>query len=459
MRNRHTAARSTLVSSNRRRLTGPVLAGSLAVLCLAAGAPAQGRYRVAPLPGVEGGTLSALDLNNSNQVAGSVFLNGQSRPCLISDGAVTILDQVPGSTTTATAVSDHGHVAGWMYEWGIIWPQAFLWDGVENHWLIDPHDSYSYAQGLNNLDQVVGFYYPPGGHPNGNAFVVSGRRFHNLGGGQATDISAGGVIVGQSNRYFGATTVWSPDGRGGWSMLTLDGLLATAINEDGTMFVGAGPLISYFDTAVLWTRQGESWERTDIGGWDPTQVSAISRDVNNAGQVVGDYESFIDEDRGWIYENGAVAWLGDRLAAGHENWSIVAAGRINESGVILADAIAEGESRAVPALLIPEGLVMLAPRGEGAGASNELIAIGAEPGRRISFLWSPSAGQRALPGCPGVSIGLEAPRLIGVATADARGEARLSRFVPRAAAGRTIRLQAVDAAGCAVSNVLRTTLR
>lgn len=458
MHNRH-AAHSTPVSPDLRRLIGSALAGSLTVLCLAAGAPGQVRYRVTPLPTVEGATLTALGLNNSNQVAGTVYLNGRSRPCLISDGAVTILEKVPGSNTTATAISDRGHVAGCMYEWGVIWPQAFLWDGVDNHWLIDPHDSYSYAQGLNNLDQVVGFYYPPGGHPNGNAFVVSRGRYYNLGGGQATDISAGGIIVGQSNRYFGATTVWSPDGRGGWSMLTLDGLLATAINEDGTMFVGAGPLISYFDTAVLWTRQGESWERTDIGGWDPTQVSAISRDVNNAGQVVGDYESFIDEDRGWIYENGAVTWLGDRLAPGHENWSIVAAGRINESGVILSDAIAEGGSRAVPVLLIPEGLVMLAPRGEGAGMANELIAVGTEPGSRISFLWSPAEGRRPLPGCPGVPIGLNAPRLAGAAIAGADGEARLAVLIPRAAAGRTVHLQAVDAAGCAVSNVLRLTLR
>jgi len=433
---------------------------AVAACTATASAQSDTRYRVAPLPRPNGvGYVSALGLNNSNQVTGGAFIDGQTRPFIIADGQFTVLNQVPGVQTSAWAVNDKGHVTGWMYEWGVIWPQAFLWDGQQNHWLIDPHDSHSYAQGLNNRDQVVGFYYPPGGHPNGNAFVVTDGEYYNLGGGQATDISAGGIVVGQSNRYFGATAVWTPNGQGGWSLTPLDGMLATAINEQGTMVVGAGPLVSYLDTAVLWTRQGQSWVRTDIGDWDPNTTSTISTDVNNAGQVVGNYESFVDNDRGWLYANGQVTWLTDRLAPESGDWDVVAASRVNESGVILAEAIRQGESSAAPVLLIPDSVTILGPRGDGAGASNELIAVSAEPGHRVHFIYGFSTGQRSIPGCPGVFAGVSGPQIIGSAVADANSEARLRLFIPRAASGRTIYLQAIDATGCEVSNVLRYTFR
>jgi hypothetical protein len=346
-----------------------------------------------------------------------------------------------------------------MYEWGVIWPQAYLWDGETNHWLVDPNNSYTYAQGMNERDQVVGFYFPPGGHANGNAFVVTDGRYYDLGGGQATDISRNGIIVGQINRYFGDTAVWTPDGRGGWSVTVLDGLLATAINDAGTMFVGAGPLVSYFDTPVVWTRDGNIWSRTDIGNWDPSQESAISNDVNNRGQVVGDHQSFESGNRGWLYQGGKVAWLNDLLAVDSLGWDVQRAQRINESGVILADAIPEGGRVSQSALLIPDELTILGPRGAGAGAPNELIAVSAEPGARVYFVYGFVGGSTPVPGCSGVTIDIASPRLAGSSIADADMEARVTVFVPAAASGRTVRLQAVDPAHCEASKVLRYTFR
>lgn len=442
------------------RLQTPSVSAKIAV-CFAAWsasstlAQQSAQYRVAPLPQPNGaGVVNGIALNNSNQVTGGLYANQQVHPFICSDGLITMLDEVEGVQTSGFAINDAGHVAGWMYEWGVIWPQAFLWDGETNHWLVDPNDSYSYAQGLNERDQVVGFYFPPGGHANGNAFVVTDGAYYDLGGGQATDISESGIIVGQINRYFGDTAVWTPDGRGGWSLTVLDGLLATAINDAGTMFVGAGPLVSYLDTPVLWTRNGNSWERSDIGNWDPTLESALPNDVNNRGLIVGDHQSFEDGNHGWLFRDGAVSWLDDLLEPGSAGWHIERALRINESGVILADAIPDGGRVAQSVLLLPNDLTILAPRSGAAGATNELIAISATPGSRVYFVYSFGAGNAPLPGCPGVRIGLASPRFVGSSVANADREARLEVFVPRAAAGRTTHLQAVDPSQCTVSNVL-----
>ncbi|GEM_PF-6387534 len=432
---------------------------SLAGLATPVMAQGDAHYRVVPLPLPNGAVaMSGVGLNNSNEVSGGVNINRQVRPYHYADGQLMILDEVEGIQTTAMAINDNGHITGWMYEWGVIWPQAYLWDGSANHWLIDPDDSYTYAQGLNDRDQVVGFYYPPGGHPNGNAFVVNDGSYYDLGSGQATDISENGIIVGQTNRYNGDTAVWTPDGNSGWTLTVLDAKLGRAINRSGTMFVGAGPFVSYFDTPVLWTDHNGQWTRTDIGSWDPSIETALPNDINDLGQVVGEYQSFENEDRGWIYENGQVTWLNDLLAPAYSSWKVVRAQRINESGVILADAIEEPNRVSQPVLLIPEQLTILGPRGTGAGSTNELIAVSATPGSRIYFAIGFAQGSRALPGCPGVNIGLSAPRVVGSSRANAEQEARVSVFVPGAAAGRTIYLQAIDPAHCEVSNVLRYTL-
>ncbi|MCC6910276.1 MAG: hypothetical protein IT430_20270 [Phycisphaerales bacterium] len=439
-----------------------LLAAALALSAALAAEASAGdrRYRVVPLPLPNGATSAdGLGLNNSNEVTGGVLMNQQVRPFHYADGEVTILTEIEGIYTSGYAINDKAHITGWMYEWGVIWPQAFLWDGQTNHWLIDPHHSYTYAQGLNERDQVVGFYYPPGGHPNGDAFVVSGGQYINLGAGQATDISENGIIVGQSNRYFGATTVWEP-GQSGWTPTYLDGLLATAINDSGTMFVGAGPLVSYFDSAVLWTKENGQWVRTDIGNWDPSVSSAISNDVNDRGQVVGNYESFQEPKQGWIYESGQVTWLTDLLAPAHAQWHVLRAKGINETGVILADATDDPNGYgSQPVLLIPEELTILGPRGQGAGASNELIAVSAAPGSRIYFIVGFAMGSSGVPGCPGVNLGIAEPRLTGSAVADANQQATLRVNVPAAARGRTVYLQAIDPARCEVSNVLRYTFR
>ncbi len=98
------------------------------------------------------------------------------------------------------------------------------------------------------------------------------------------------------------------------------------------------------------------------------------------------------------------------------------------------------------------GLLRLDPPVPGlAGVSNTLMARDAEPGSRIHFIYSFSGGSTSVPNCPGVEVELHRPVIAGSAIADGNGVARLVRFVPGAASGREVHIQAVEAAACRTS--------
>ncbi len=434
---------------------------AIALGTLSAGALAgdDTQYRVVPIPFPVGAQyLTANGLNNSNEVTGCAVISENGLPYVYSNGESLVLQNVPGTHTVGMALNDSAHVTGWMYEWGVIWPQAFIWDGNENHPLENPSQSNSYGYSINEYDLVVGSYYPPNGHPNGDAFVYDNGQFINLGSGSASDINNAGTIVGHINRFHGDTAVWEPNGQGQWVRTVLEGQLATAINEDGTMFVGAGPNPLNPDSAAIWTKQNAQWVRTDIGEWDPARTRTIALDVNNAQQVVGNYQSMDSVDLGWLYENGEVNYLSDQLDANSSDWEIIRVKQINESGVILVEASHNGD-RARPVLLMPDELTALAPRPGNAGQTNEFISVSATPGNRVYFAYGLAEGSKKLPGCPGITVGIRAPVVFGSAIADNDQEARLSQFVPRNAAGQTIFIQTVEPASCTVSNVLRYQIR
>ena len=93
-----------------------------------------------------------------------------------------------------------------------------------------------------------------------------------------------------------------------------------------------------------------------------------------------------------------------------------------------------------------------APDPGTAGVSNTLTATAAAPGARVYFVYAFEAGSVAVPNCPGVEVELTRPIIAGSAIADGNGVAQVVRFVPAAASGRTIHLQAVEASGCRTSN-------
>ncbi|MCC6906609.1 MAG: right-handed parallel beta-helix repeat-containing protein [Phycisphaerales bacterium] len=101
-----------------------------------------------------------------------------------------------------------------------------------------------------------------------------------------------------------------------------------------------------------------------------------------------------------------------------------------------------------------EAFVAVHPQPGLAGRSNQFQAAGATPQARISFVYGLNVGLTAVPGCSGLNVEIANPRLVGQAVADRDGDVELTLFVPAAASGRMILLQAVDRQACAVSNLV-----
>ena len=92
-----------------------------------------------------------------------------------------------------------------------------------------------------------------------------------------------------------------------------------------------------------------------------------------------------------------------------------------------------------------------------AGEVNEFRASSLRHGDEVHFVYGSLGGSFHIPGCGGVSIELADPVYMGHASADANGEARISRYVPAQARGRTIHFQVVQRTTCLTSPVLTHT--
>lgn len=91
------------------------------------------------------------------------------------------------------------------------------------------------------------------------------------------------------------------------------------------------------------------------------------------------------------------------------------------------------------------------------GAQNTAVATGASGGGQVTFAYGFAAGNTPVPGCPNASVAIANPTILGTVQANGNGRAEFTGFVPASASGATVRVVAVEAATCAVSNVTLNT--
>jgi len=89
-----------------------------------------------------------------------------------------------------------------------------------------------------------------------------------------------------------------------------------------------------------------------------------------------------------------------------------------------------------------------------AGGPNGLFTSWGTPGFRVYFLASLQTGSTAVPGCGGVALDIANPSVLGSANAGGGGGASLTILIPPSLRGRTAHFQAVEHAGCRVSNLV-----
>ena len=87
---------------------------------------------------------------------------------------------------------------------------------------------------------------------------------------------------------------------------------------------------------------------------------------------------------------------------------------------------------------------------------NDWEITDAPAGVDVIWLWSSAAGSAPVRGCAGMDLGLKKPKQLGTSVTDASGAALRSVQIPAIASGKTMHVQAVLPATCAVSNVSTT---
>lgn len=229
--------------------------------------------------------------------------------------------------------------------------------------------SGSSAQAVNENGQIAGYSTSPAGAT--HAVVWSNGQILDLGPGQATDINAGGEVVGFNA---GRALRWTPKSGGGYDppvdLGTLGGTYgdAQAINDGGQVtgnstttggashaYLRTGTTTSDIHPATGPLAGGASfpWGLNNtgsvVGQWNGTPNQSfvwtsaggmqllptlggsrgVALDINDNGQIVGWSEPAPGQaDEAYIYENGAIRRLGSLGRPGSVGLAITASGLV-----------------------------------------------------------------------------------------------------------------------------------
>ncbi|MEV6235421.1 hypothetical protein [Lentzea sp. NPDC051838] len=276
-------------------------AGLAALLTLGCVVPAHAATATTVLPLAPGSTWDHVKgLNDSGVLVGH---SEGSRDAVrwAADGTATRLGKLPGDFSgMANAVNNAGVAVGTSQgvNTGLV---AVRWDesgqiSALPAFSAEPHSTS--ANGVNDDGVIVGHATERFSglstavrwNTDGTITTLSHLPGHDQG--SARDISAGGVVVGSSDRLneFDRThaTLWQADG----TAVALPALpggrnsVAVAINDAGTVVVGWAETAGYYQHAVKWSLDGPAVTVTDLGTVGGLFSSAKA--VNDAGVVVGE---------------------------------------------------------------------------------------------------------------------------------------------------------------------------
>lgn len=199
---------------------------------------------------------------------------------------LTVIPRLPGQTASfATGLNDAGQVVGFS---GSV---AWLWDGntLTN---LDPGQNFSFAEGINDAGQVVGYAVLTAGAACYHATVWNGTTPTDLG----TLVAGGcsqGIAINASGQVAGwATTEMGSDQKGTlWNGTTPTdlGALGTASNvlSQATAINAAGLVVGWSQNPDTGNQNATVWNGTALTNLGTAAQGSVAYGINASGQVVG----------------------------------------------------------------------------------------------------------------------------------------------------------------------------
>ena len=414
----------------------------------------------------------------------------------------------PTLPVRARSINNRGHVHGENdldAPSGFGKTNGFFWDGVTQEKITPLVPALSFAGGMNDLDQCVG-YSSAGANKihgilweNGNTqdIYVGELDFSH-----ANDINASGWVTGTNSKMVPGYFVsqfrsYLSDPQGSWTDLGTFGggsSFASALN-DLNHVVGTARNAQEVTRGYFWTQAGGMVDVGTLGGatakpndvnnldqvvgsardagsndrpflWQQGTITDLgtlggssgdAKAINDHGDIVGSSKDTSDVDRATLWTGGAVIDLNGAIPAG-TGWDLTGARDINELGEIAGTGYLNGNRRAYK--LTP---VLSQPRLSGlqpgiAGRTNRLFGLAFQPGASIFLIFGATQGATPIPGCTSAVADIAAPIIFGLETADGDGRIEHPLVLPAAASGLSILLQGVDATSCTVSELRPQTM-
>lgn len=380
---------------------GQVIAHALATPTRTAFVWTDGEIRTLPFLNQQEPSAIPSDLNNKGDAVGWSAMSFNDHAVLRpAEGGVIDLDPPGANDSFANALNDSRLVVGFARNW-----RTFLWEDGKWRTFVDIG-----WRSMNNAGQMVGdagleaFLWD-------NGEVVQLTPLRPGGNTSANEISPSGLIAG-----------------------------ASALNANHAM-------------PVMW----ENRRLIALGLLDSAGGGTASG-VNDAGEVVGALsipDGMFRLNVGFVRRNHIMHNLNGLLLDEASNeWLVIWGIDINASGQLTAEAYARSRDLRLAVRLDPvdEGLTVWSFAPNAPGAINTLEVVHATPHGRVDFVAGNARGEgRTIPLCPGATIELVNPQMIGTAFAAADGRATLNRFIPAGLAGKRFVVQAIDWSTCKTS--------
>lgn len=275
----------------------------------------------------------ARSINNRGQVAGDSSAAGGPpfHAALWENRGVTPLGTLPGGLASfAIGVNNRGQLVG-ASRTANKDVHAFLWqdDEMEDLGVLQSSYQQSVARAINNRDQIVGnsslaIGDPP--PPPNHAFLWQAGEMTDLGtlGGDwsiAFGINARGQVVGGSFTAAG----------GVHGFLWQDGEMVDLGMLGGTSNAAQPPLTASCNLPTHFGTLGTTF--------------SLANGINNSGEIVGRSIAANGEDHAFIWSDGVMSDLNDRILSG-SGWTVIEAESTNGAGQIVGYGIVNGQTHA-----------------------------------------------------------------------------------------------------------------